>query len=68
MFSISTLPPQSIVVYEVKDTSEKAPEPGTNPKRDFSESEQILRGHRMYVPRLVDIAVEGTTRVGQHWT
>ena len=71
MFSISTLPPQSIVVYEVKDTSEEAPDPGTaNPKRNVrnSESEQILRGRRMYVPRLVDIAVEGTTRVGQHWT
>ena len=59
------IPPQSIVVYEVK--KEEAPEPGTNPKRDFSESEQILRSHRMYVPRLVDVAVEGTTRVGQHW-
>ena len=70
MFSIPTLPPRSIVVYEVKDTSEKAPEPGTtNPKRNVrdSESEQILRGHKMYVPRLVDVAVEGTIRVGQHW-
>ena len=60
------IPPSSIVIYEVKK-EEKAPERGTNPKRNFSESEQILRGHRTYIPRLVDVLVEGTTRVGQHW-
>ena len=59
------IPPQSIVIYEVK--KEEAPEPGTNPRRNFSESEQILRGHKTYVPRLVNVLVEGTTRVGQHW-
>lgn len=61
---LPVVPPSSIVVYEIKK-EEKAPEPGT--RRDFSESEQILKSHRMYVPRLVNIAVEGTTRVGQHW-
>ena len=66
MFLFSDLPTRLIIAHEVKDTSEIPPEPGSD-KRDFSESEQIWKSRRIHIPKLVDVQVPGTTRVGKDW-
>jgi len=55
----------TLIFYESSDT-EKPPIPGSD-RRKFSESEAILRQHRLYRPKLVDVVVPGTTRVGKTW-
>jgi hypothetical protein len=55
----------TLIVHESSDT-EKPPSPGSD-RRKSSESEAILRQHRLYRPELVDVVVPGTTRVGKHW-
>lgn len=59
------IPPSPALVSHQSTDTEKPPTPGDG--RKFSESEAILRRHRIHVPQLIDVAVPGTTRVGKTW-
>ena len=64
-YSFYSVERPKIISCDSNDT-EKSPSRGSD-RRKFSESESILRRHRLHIPQLVDVQVPGTTRVGKDW-
>lgn len=56
-----------IIPHESKVTSE-LPERGcADCKREVRESEQIWRRHKVYIPKLIDVQVPNSNRIGKAW-